>query len=68
MMTPAGNSTLRFEKKLSDLAKTRLGFAVDAADAQGRPLFAGRDGANAAVNRIGERFAGNPAPSDCGRN
>jgi acetyl esterase/lipase len=30
--------------------------------------FAGRDAANAAVNWIGERFAGNPAPSDCGRN
>ncbi|MEH2469461.1 hypothetical protein V1281_001291 [Nitrobacteraceae bacterium AZCC 2161] len=29
--------------------------------------FAGRDAANAAVNWISERFAGNPAPSDCGR-
>jgi acetyl esterase/lipase len=28
--------------------------------------FAGRDAANAAVNWMGERFAGNPAPSDCG--
>jgi hypothetical protein len=54
-------------KKLSGLARIRLGFAVDAADAQCRLLFAGRDAANAAVNWIGERFAGNPAPSDCGR-
>jgi acetyl esterase/lipase len=29
--------------------------------------FAGRDAANAAVIWMGERFAGNPAPSDCGR-
>jgi len=29
--------------------------------------FAGRDAAHAAVNWIGERFAGNPAPSDCNR-
>jgi hypothetical protein len=27
--------------------------------------FAARDSANAAVIWMGERFAGNPAPSDC---
>jgi hypothetical protein len=29
--------------------------------------FVGRDAANAEVNWIDERFAGSPAPSDCGR-